>query len=113
MALTKLEFQSDIVPNRAHGYIRNDKGIVQNAPLADLSSKYAGGGIISTIEDLLKFGEALLNNKLISKTTLDSMLRPTVLPSGQVINYGFGLGFGTDFFRLLFRAFSRRHWFLR
>ena len=92
---TDLEFQSEIVPNRAHGYVKNNDTIT-NAPLADLSFKYAGGGIISTAEDLVRFGLALLNNKLISKASLDTMIRPTVLPSGQRIDYGFGFGVGVD-----------------
>jgi len=95
MSLTKLEVQADIVTNRAHGYVKTADSI-KNAPLADLSVKYAGGGIISNVEDLLKLGKALIENKLILKSTLDSMLVPTFLPNGERIDYGLGFGFGSD-----------------
>ena len=41
-------------------YIRNDKGRLENAPYVDLSYKWAGGGLISNVKDLCKFGNAML-----------------------------------------------------
>lgn len=95
MKSTNLEYQSDLVVNRAHGYIKSGDTI-RNAPLADLSFKYAGGGIISTVEDLIKLGNALLENKILTKASIDSMTVPTVLDSGEKMQYGLGLGFGVD-----------------
>ena len=40
-------------------YVRKD-GILRNTPYVDLSYKWAGGGYISTAEDLVKFGNAVL-----------------------------------------------------
>ncbi len=88
--------QKEILAHRAHGYEKNDYRRLINAPLADLSSKYAGGGFLSTAEDLLKFGLNLLEGKLIKKATLDTMLMPVRLTDGTYRNVGLGLEFGVD-----------------
>lgn len=90
MPSTFPEIQSDIVLNRAHGYDKDKYRNLKNAPLADLSIKFPGGGIISTSEDLLKFAGNILNGKLIKHSTLDTMLVPTKLNNGKIINYGLG-----------------------
>ncbi|MGB5648329.1 MAG: serine hydrolase domain-containing protein [Muriicola sp.] len=41
----------------------------------DLSNRIPGGGFISTLEDLLNFGNALLQDKLITRESLDKMLK--------------------------------------
>lgn len=93
---TAFEYQSNLVPNRAHGYLRNIYRNFQNAPLADLSFKFAGGGVISTTEDLLKFGNGILSGKLLKKETIDTMLLPFKLKSGRYINYSLGFNAGYD-----------------
>ena len=95
MSSSKLEMQAELVNNRARGYV-NTMDSLKNAPLADLSFKYPGGGILSTIEDLLKLGNALLENKLISKASLEAMCTPAVLNNGEKLGYGLGMGFGID-----------------
>jgi serine beta-lactamase-like protein LACTB, mitochondrial len=95
---TYLDYQSKIIFNKARLYIRNKYRILENAPLADLSNKYPGGGLISTAEDLLKFSIALLEGKFIKPETLDTMLVPVRLKNGTRINYGLGFTLGTDAF---------------
>lgn len=46
-------------------YRRGKKGRLANAPYVDNSYKWAGGGLMSTTEDLLRFGNALLYAKQI------------------------------------------------
>lgn len=96
MSSTKLDFYNRIIPFRVKGYQKNAQREFENSPLADLTIKFPGGGILSTVEDLLKFGNGLLQYKLIKKQTLDSMLTETVLSSGRKIQYGLGLDFGID-----------------
>ena len=45
----------------------------------DLSVKIPGGGFYSTVNDLLKFGAAILNNKLISAATFEMMIKDSGL----------------------------------
>jgi serine beta-lactamase-like protein LACTB, mitochondrial len=96
MTSTYADYQSDIVPFRVRGYERNSYREIQNAPLADLSIKFAGGGLISTAEDLLRFSVSLMNEKLISSAAFDTMLVPTKLKNGDRRNYGLGFAFGKD-----------------
>jgi serine beta-lactamase-like protein LACTB len=96
MSSTSLDYQVRVVNNRARLYTRNKYRILENAPLADLSNKYPGGGLISTSEDLLKFSIHLLSGKLIKPETLDSMLVPARLKNGTRINYGLGFTLGSD-----------------
>jgi D-alanyl-D-alanine carboxypeptidase len=51
------------------------------------SIDWAGGGIASTMEDLLCFHRALVNHELINKETLDRCL-------GDVGRFGFGMDYG-------------------
>ncbi|KAK9952509.1 hypothetical protein ABG768_018347 [Culter alburnus] len=49
-----------IIYNRSRFYHLNKKGRVVNCPYVDNSYKWAGGGFLSTVSDLLVFGNALL-----------------------------------------------------
>ncbi|XP_059392077.1 serine beta-lactamase-like protein LACTB, mitochondrial isoform X2 [Carassius carassius] len=49
-----------IIYNRSRFYHFNKKGRVVNCPYVDNSYKWAGGGFLSTVGDLLVFGNALL-----------------------------------------------------
>lgn len=41
-------------------YVRDKLGRLKNAPYVDNSYKWAGGGFLSTVGDLCKFGNAML-----------------------------------------------------
>lgn len=41
-------------------YSRNARGNLKNVPYVDNSCKWAGGGLLSTVGDLLLFGNAML-----------------------------------------------------
>jgi CubicO group peptidase (beta-lactamase class C family) len=90
MRATRVDRQRSIIYERVRGYEKSPDRRFINSPLADLSLKVAGGGLISTSEDLLLFVKALLEEKLISKSTLQMMISPTILKTSQRINYGFG-----------------------
>ena len=97
MTSTYPELHSQIIPNRARGYMRDSLRNFINAPLADLSEKYAGGGFISTTEDLLKFGNAILDGTLIKSTTLDSILVPLKIKGKKKnVGLGFEVNLGKD-----------------
>lgn len=57
---TYLDKNSPIIYDRARYYIRDRHGKLKNAPYVDNSYKWAGGGFLSTVLDLTKFGNALL-----------------------------------------------------
>ncbi len=90
MQSTMVDKQREIIPNRVKGYEKNAERNIVNAPLTDVSIKVAGGGILSTANDLLLFSKALLENKLLKQSTLEMMIRKSKLKSGKEIDYGLG-----------------------
>ncbi|KAJ7415918.1 Serine beta-lactamase-like protein LACTB, mitochondrial [Willisornis vidua] len=60
MLSTVLDDNEAMIYNRARCYVYNKKGRLVNAPYVDNSYKWAGGGFLSSVGDLLKFGNALL-----------------------------------------------------
>ncbi len=98
MTHTTFEFRGAIVPNRARGYSKDRDGKIINANYTDLSVKYAGGGMLSTAEDLVRFGVAFEGGKLVSAATRATMLTPAKLADGSEIGYalGWNVGKGKD-----------------
>lgn len=90
MQHTYLEHQRQIVPNRVRQYVLVNGDSLTNAPFADLSIKWAGGGMISTVGDLARFHIALDREILLKKHTQQQMYTSFVLPDGRKTNYGLG-----------------------
>jgi CubicO group peptidase (beta-lactamase class C family) len=59
-------------PNKSRLYVKIGSLYIRS-PYNDLSLIYPAGGVQSTAKDLLLFGQAILNNELISKETLEQM----------------------------------------
>ena len=80
-----------IIPNRASGYSPSGDGYV-NADYLSLTLPYAAGSIMSTTDDLLKWQNALNNNRLIKKESYEKAIHGSTLNDGSHIPYGYGLG---------------------
>ncbi len=87
---TYLEHPREIVPLRVRQYVLVNGDSLTNAPYADLSIKWAGGGMISTVGDLARFYIALDREILLKKRTQNIMYVPTLLPGGKNTRYGLG-----------------------
>jgi len=83
-------------PTRATDYQNwlPDQHVVQ-APPTNSSNKWAGGGFRSNPKDLALFGIALMQERIVSRETLDLMLTRRKLRSGKPNPDGYGLGFRT------------------
>ena len=79
-----------IIPNRARGYSVRADGSYYNAPHEEVSYKWAGGGFLSTAEDLVRFGSALLHAGFLRQETLEMMFSPQKLTNGEKTHYGLG-----------------------
>jgi hypothetical protein len=64
---------SQIVEQRSRFYERPGDGPAENAPYVDNSYKWAGGGFLSTAEELLRFGSALLQAGILNAPSLKTM----------------------------------------
>ncbi len=84
-------FEKDIstVSNRAFGYANTDSGFVFTDQ--SLTSAVLGdGGIYSSTIDLIKWDNAIDNASLLNREKLVKVFEKTVLPNGEVVDYGFG-----------------------
>jgi len=89
MAHTGIEYADKRIPSQATTYHKNSKGKIKEVKPTNLSDRIPGGGVYSCVTDLLKFGDAVLNNSLISARTLNLMLEdPQLKKEGNA--YGFG-----------------------
>ena len=89
---TSVEHTNKKVANKSRLYKRNKKGRLKKDISSNLSMKVPGGGIQSTAADLLKFGQAIVDNQLISKETLEKMFYdPKIKDRGNPNIMGFFL----------------------
>jgi len=78
MLATRFDVPSRVVHNRGRGYDRDGRGEFVNADPEDPSYKYAGGGILSTAEDLVRFALAIDDGTLLRPETVAEMHRPQI-----------------------------------
>ena len=92
MTHTVPEYHDSIIYNRSGCYTtENGKNI--NTPYVDNSYKWAGGGFLITSEDLVTFGNAMLNNVLFSKAVTKELTTSQKTSDGK--ESGYGMGFAT------------------
>lgn len=86
MASSQFDVPERIVPHRARGYkVRN--GITTNYyPNENVTYKFAGGGMLSTAEDLARFGIGLLQGTLLKPETVKLMFTSQLENIKQVCN---------------------------
>lgn len=97
MRNTTAEFPDSIIMNRARFYTRSDSvSPVINAPWVDNSNKWAGGGFVSTTQDLARFGQAMLDANVLKRATIDAMWTSQRTADGKPTGYGMGWAVNTD-----------------
>merc|ERR1719228_1084958 len=77
---TYLDENEPLIYNRARYYVRDEHHRLKNAPYVDNSYKWAGGGFLSSVGDLIKFGNAMLYSYQQKEVTT-SPTSPPVPPS--------------------------------
>ena len=90
MRETVADWVTPIVPGRASYYVRNEAGQVVNAPFVNNSYKWAGGGFLSTTEDVLRFANAHLRDDYLSKASRKTLFTEQRTDAGEGVGYGFG-----------------------
>lgn len=76
MSSSSFDLPERIVRHRARGYKLVDGQVRNYYPNENVTYKFAGGGMLSTAEDLVRFGNALLGDVLLRKELTDSMFTP-------------------------------------
>ncbi|HEX4783209.1 MAG TPA: serine hydrolase domain-containing protein [Candidatus Sulfotelmatobacter sp.] len=96
MEVTQADNRFAIVPYRTRFYQKTESGEVQNADFLDSSYKIPGGGWLSSAEDMARFEVAILNNKLMRRSTRDLMWTPLKPADGSKDEYALGWATGTE-----------------
>jgi serine beta-lactamase-like protein LACTB, mitochondrial len=96
MTHTRTDDRFAIVPYRTRFYQKNKAGEVKNADFLDSSYKVAGGGWLSSADDMAHFMVALLNDRLVQRSTRDLMWTPLQTSDGKKTDYALGWGTGKD-----------------
>ena len=91
---TVAEHPDSIIPFRARFYERGRDGNLLNAPYVDNSVKWAGGGFLSTAEDLGGFGSAHLEPGFLKAETLRLLHTSQKTNDGRETGYGIGWSVG-------------------
>ena len=89
MQHTSVEKFGIAVENKTKMYHQKKPGKIKTVKQTNLSDRIPGGGVQSTVEDLLKFGNAVLDGSLIKKETLEQMIIDTGLKKE---GNGYGMG---------------------
>ena len=81
---------AEIIEQRSRFYDHPKDKPLQNAPYVDNSYKWAGGGFLSSTEDLVRFGNALLEPGYLKKESLALLFTPQKTTSGEQSPYAIG-----------------------
>ncbi len=86
---TVLNRRRDIIAHRTCFYVRENNQ-TRYAPYADPSYKYAGAGYLSTADDMVRFGSALLNPGFLRADSLESLFRAEKTSAGELTPFALG-----------------------
>jgi len=85
--------QEEIVRGRVAGYVKGPEGWA-NAPYLSLTQPFSAGSLMSTVDDLARWSDALERGKVISPASRDRMFTSGVLRGGDqdgiATRYGLG-----------------------
>lgn len=83
-----------IIRGRVAGYARAGEQI-RNADPLGMDPPFAAGGLVSSVDDLARWDEAIARGKLLSKASWARMFTSYKLKNGEDTHYGYGWGIGT------------------
>lgn len=89
MTNTSIEKIDVAYADKATIYHQSKPGKIKEITNHNISDRIPGGGVQSTVQDLLKFGKAVLNHQLIKKESLDLLITNSGLKK-QGNGYGMG-----------------------
>ena len=96
MTHTAPDRADSVIVDRTVFYERDRAGHFIVAPPVDNSYKWAGGGFISTAEDLVTFGSALTQPGFLKAESLDLLFTSQHTSAGERTGYGVGWYVSTD-----------------
>ena len=96
MRSTVADWNRLIIHDRARPYAIDPEERLANAPYVDNSYKWAGGGFLSTAEDLVRFGQAHLKPGFLKAETLSLLHTSQETSDDKATGYGIGWTLAQD-----------------
>ncbi len=90
LSRTRYDSNQELIKNRAQGYTLEGRVKVNDVPLG-MNQPGAGGGLLSTAGDLVRWKLALRGGKVVSPESFALMTTPVAAADGTGGEYGFGL----------------------
>ena len=90
MTDTVADRYAQIIEHRTDFYNVTEDGDSFNAVAIDNSDVWAGGGYLSTSEDLVRFADGVLHGGLLEPQTVELLLSPMKTSAGKTTDYGLG-----------------------
>jgi serine beta-lactamase-like protein LACTB len=84
------EKKDSIILHHASFYLEDSLGVVTKAPEVDLSNKWAGGGLLSTASDLVRWALAVSEHRVLSDSMTERMWTRQKLNDGTLGPYALG-----------------------
>jgi CubicO group peptidase (beta-lactamase class C family) len=94
MTQTAYEGYERTPPLRAAGYSKKGDAFEPSAPLS-MALPYAAGSLVSTVDDLNRWDQAIAQGKLLKPASWTMAFTPYTLADGKSTNYGYGWAIGT------------------
>ena len=88
MTASQYASNSDVIHNRASGY-QDNEGYINTREIS-FTLTYSAGSLMSSVNDMFTWQEAIKNNLLICKETTEKAFTNFTLNNGEPINYGYG-----------------------
>jgi len=90
------EKKDSVTLHLASFYLEDSVGVVTKAPEVDLSNKWAGGGLLSTASDLVRWALAVSGHHVLSDSMTERMWTRQELNDGSLGPYALGWVVQTD-----------------
>ena len=93
MTDTRYDSTSEIIANRVSGYSWRN-GSYHNAPFLSMTLPYAGGSLISTVDDLFRWNSAIIGHSVLNEESTAMAHSVFLLNDGNPTGYGYGWRLG-------------------
>lgn len=90
MKNTRVETQTSIIPGRVRGYQVGPGRAITNSDYLSLTHPYSAGALVSTVDDMLRWGRAVQAQHFLKPETWRRAHKAFPLPGGRTSGYGYG-----------------------
>ncbi len=90
MPTIRVNTASEIVRNRAEGYLPVEGGWQHSAYVAPTTNTTADGSMLVNLHDMIAWNEVVRNRRVLRPESWETVLSPMTLSSGRTYPYGFG-----------------------